>query len=78
MTHRTIRSAPVAALAALVVTAALVTTVTVATVPASATARHTGAAPLVAGPCGKTTVVPAYKHVIWVWMENHSYTTIIG
>jgi len=21
---------------------------------------------------------PAYTHVIWVWMENHSYNTIIG
>jgi hypothetical protein len=30
-----------------------------------------------AGPCGAPTVAP-YTHVIWVWMENHSYLTIIG
>jgi hypothetical protein len=30
------------------------------------------------GPCGTTATAPAYKHVIWIWMENHSYNTIIG
>jgi len=31
------------------------------------------------GPCGIQAKAPAhYKHVIWVWMENHSYSTIIG
>jgi hypothetical protein len=31
------------------------------------------------GPCG-TVGLPAthYTHVIWLWMENHSYSTIIG
>ena len=30
-------------------------------------------------PCGTVSTAPAhYKHVIWVWMENHSYSTIIG
>ena len=30
-------------------------------------------------PCGGTLRrVPHYRHVIWVWMENHSYGTIIG
>jgi phospholipase C len=23
-------------------------------------------------------VAPTYTHVIWIWMENHSYSTIIG
>jgi phosphatidylinositol-3-phosphatase len=31
-----------------------------------------------AGPCGTLTTAPAYKHVIWIWMENHSYGDIIG
>jgi phospholipase C len=30
------------------------------------------------GPCGTAKTAPAYKHVIWIWMENHSYNTIIG
>jgi len=25
------------------------------------------------GPCGALTAAPTYTHVIWVWMENHSY-----
>jgi phospholipase C len=31
-----------------------------------------------AGPCGTVSTAPTYKHVIWIWMENHSYTQIIG
>src|SRR5262249_50214783 len=31
-----------------------------------------------AGPCGTLATPPSYTHVIWVWMENHSYDTIIG
>ncbi len=31
------------------------------------------------GPCGTLPVSAThYTHVIWVWMENHSYSTIIG
>jgi phospholipase C len=30
------------------------------------------------GPCGTLTSAPTYTHVIWVWMENNSYNTIIG
>jgi phospholipase C len=30
------------------------------------------------GPCGTLTTAPHYTHVIWVWMENHSYNDIIG
>jgi phosphatidylinositol-3-phosphatase len=30
------------------------------------------------GPCGRVASAPRYKHVIWIWMENHSYGTIIG
>lgn len=31
-----------------------------------------------AGPCGTLTAAPAYSHVVWIWMENHSYGDIIG
>jgi phosphatidylinositol-3-phosphatase len=31
-----------------------------------------------AGPCGTTTTVPSYQHVIWIWFENHSYSDIVG
>ena len=38
-----------------------------------------GASPAAAaGPCGTTTTAPTYQHVIWIWMENHSYGDIIG
>ena len=30
------------------------------------------------GPCGTLASAPTYTHVIWVWMENHSYDSIIG
>jgi len=30
------------------------------------------------GPCGTLATPPAYTHVIWVWMENQSYDSIIG
>jgi len=31
-----------------------------------------------AGPCGTLASPPAYTHVIWIWMENHSIGDIIG
>ena len=30
------------------------------------------------GPCGTVSAPPNYTHVIWIWMENHSYADIIG
>jgi phosphatidylinositol-3-phosphatase len=30
------------------------------------------------GPCGSLAAPPAYSHVIWIWMENHSSGDIIG
>jgi phosphatidylinositol-3-phosphatase len=44
----------------------------------AAAARLTAAPAAASGPCGSLSAPPAYTHVIWVWMENHSYTTIIG
>jgi hypothetical protein len=45
--------------------------------PATAAAAATPAA-AAPGPCGTATATPTYRHVIWIWMENHSYTDIIG
>jgi hypothetical protein len=39
------------------------------------TASPAAAAP---GPCGTATTPPAYRHVVWIWMENHSLGDIIG
>ncbi|HET9893898.1 MAG TPA: alkaline phosphatase family protein [Streptosporangiaceae bacterium] len=49
-------------------------TAAAATPAVSATVRPAAAT----GPCGTTTTAPTYKHVIWIWMENHSFTDIIG
>ncbi len=46
---------------------------TAASVNAAATAS-----PSATHPCGTLRSPPTYRHVIWVWMENHSYNTIIG
>jgi phospholipase C len=42
-----------------------------ATAAGSAAAAETG-------PCGRVAVPPTYRHVVWIWMENHSYGDIIG
>jgi len=37
------------------------------------------AAPTATGPCGTASVASVhYTHVLWIWMENHSYSQIIG
>ena len=45
---------------------------------AAATGAHTAASAAASGPCGTLTSPPTYQHVIWLWLENHSYSTIIG
>ena len=45
---------------------------------AAASAPSAVAAPSASHPCGTLASPPAYTHVIWVWMENHSYGAIIG
>ena len=45
---------------------------------AGAVTIATTAPALAAGPCGTTTTAPTYKHVIWIWFENHSSSSIIG
>jgi phosphatidylinositol-3-phosphatase len=34
--------------------------------------------PAASGPCGTASVAPKYTHVLWIWMENHSFDKIIG
>lgn len=36
------------------------------------------ATPSASTPCGTAPAQPHVSHVIWIWMENHSYNTIIG
>ena len=43
---------------------------------AGVTAASTAAA--ASGPCGTATTPHAYQHVIWIWMENHSFGDVIG
>jgi phospholipase C len=57
----------VAAVAAVLAGLAWPMTATAAVAPSATT-----------GPCGTVAVAPSFTHVIWVWMENHSYDTIIG
>jgi phospholipase C len=47
---------------------------------AGTTTGLTAASPAVAasGPCGTAATPHSYKHVIWIWMENHSFSDIIG
>jgi phosphatidylinositol-3-phosphatase len=67
--RKTVLSLAVAALAAIAWPA----------VSASAVIAGPRAAPAAgAGPCGTVTTPPTYQHVIWIWMENHSYGDIIG
>jgi hypothetical protein len=65
---------------ALAVCAALVAGVCAAVslnAPARAAGARTAAA-TASRPCGALSTPPAYTHVVWIWMENHSYGSIIG
>jgi len=57
----------------------LTAAVMLATLGASAGVVSASPASAASGPCGTTTTAPhAYQHVIWIWMENHSLSDIIG
>jgi hypothetical protein len=56
--------------------AALLVSGVLATGGAAASASQVTSA--ATGPCGRVASAPQYRHVIWIWMENHSYGTIIG
>ena len=51
------------------------------TASATGDASHTTTTParsVAATPCGTVSKAPTYKHVIWILMENNSYSGIIG
>jgi phosphatidylinositol-3-phosphatase len=41
-------------------------------------AAHPATTPSASHPCGTTAKPGSYKHIIWIFMENHSYPNIIG
>src|SRR5580704_4172061 len=43
-----------------------------------ATARAAATSPSASHPCGTQAKPGTYKHVIWIWLENHSYGAILG
>jgi hypothetical protein len=43
-----------------------------------ATARSAATSPSASHPCGTESKPGTYKHVIWIWMENESSTSIVG
>jgi phospholipase C len=55
-------------------------TAAIALAMAGTAAGVTAASPAVAasGPCATAAAPHAYQHVIWIWMENHSFSDIIG
>jgi phosphatidylinositol-3-phosphatase len=50
-----------------------------AVVPVTGPPRQQTAGAAPPGPCGTLSLSAThYQHVIWIWMENHSYPSIIG
>jgi phosphoesterase family protein len=47
-------------------------------IASSPAAAASGSPAATAGTCGTAAAPPRYQHVIWIWMENHSYGDIIG
>src|SRR5580704_11692455 len=43
-----------------------------------ATVLTAATSPSASHPCGTQSKPGTYKHVIWIWLENHSSSTIIG
>ncbi len=52
-------------------------TATTSTTTSSAPASTTP--PASAGPCGTVGTPPVrYRHVVWIWMENHTWNSVVG
>jgi phospholipase C len=65
----------------LLIVATILAAIGVTAVPPAVAAHSPSAAPAAAaapGPCGTAAAPHAYRHVIWIWMENHSFGDIIG
>jgi phosphatidylinositol-3-phosphatase len=59
--------------------AAVVSSTSTSTTTSSTSAPTTTTSPYPSGPCGAATTPPAtYQHVVWVVMENKTYSQIIG
>jgi hypothetical protein len=56
----------------------LAVAIVLATIGAATGVTTASPASAASGPCGTATTPPTYKHVIWIWMENHSLGDIIG
>ena len=56
----------------------LTAAVMLATIGAATGVTTASPAAAASGPCGTAAPPPAYRHVIWIWMENHSLGDIIG
>jgi len=56
----------------------LLTAIVLATTGAAAGVTAGPPAAAASGPCGTATAPHTYQHVIWIWMENHSFSDIIG
>jgi len=54
---------------------ALVLLGTAAAAVTAATARAATATP---SPCGRPVPAPRYRHVVWIVMENHGYSSVVG
>jgi len=56
----------------------LMAAVVLATIGTSAGVMAASPAAAASRPCGTATAPRTYRHVIWIWMENRSYSDIIG
>ena len=78
MKHTHTRLAGLAAAALLLPGLAATADATAAASAPAAPAARAATLAAAANPCGTVRSPGRYTHVIWVWMENHSYGTIIG
>jgi phospholipase C len=44
----------------------------------SAVAQAPATSPSASHPCGTQSKPGTYRHVIWIWLENHSYNAVLG
>jgi hypothetical protein len=47
--------------------------------PSSSSPAPAGRGPATSSPCGTVVIpTPTYQHVIWIWMENHTASQVLG
>ena len=56
----------------------LIAVIVLATAGTATGAAAASPAVAASGPCGIAATPHTYQHVIWIWMENHSFSDIIG